>query len=71
MALQNVLREINKNVSKSQRQYLQEVLNRYKDCKVGWEVPVGIIKMYLLELDLPYLNKQSYLNPYPEELLTA
>jgi len=71
MALQNVLREINKNISKSQRQYLQEVLNKYKDCKVGWEVPIGIIKMYLLELDLPYLNKQSYLNPYPEDLLTA
>ena len=69
MALQNVLREINKSVSKSQRQYLQEILNKYKDSKVGWEVPVGIIKMYLLELELPYLDKQSYLNPYPEELL--
>lgn len=71
MALQNVLREINKNVSKSQRQYLQEVLNKYKDCKVSWEVPVSIIKMYLLELDLPYLEKQSYLNPYPDELIEA
>ncbi|AIT09445.1 hypothetical protein LO80_05345 [Candidatus Francisella endociliophora] len=71
MALQNVLREINKKISKSQRQYLQEVLNKYKDCKVSWEVPVGIIRMYLLELELPYLSKQSYLNPYPDELVEA
>lgn len=70
MALQNVLREINKKLSKSQRQYLQEILNKYKDCKVSWDVPVSIIKMYLLEIELPYLNKQSYLNPYPEELIT-
>ncbi|MED7788174.1 DUF523 and DUF1722 domain-containing protein [Francisella sp. 19X1-34] len=70
MALQNVLREINKKVSKSQRQYLQEILNKYKDCKISWDVPVSIIKMYLLEIDLPYLAKQSYLNPYPEELIT-
>ncbi|AJC48242.1 DUF1722 domain-containing protein [Allofrancisella guangzhouensis] len=70
MALQNVLREINKRVSKSQRQYLQEILNKYKDSKVSWDVPVGIIKMYLLEAELPYLNKQSYLNPYPDDLMT-
>lgn len=71
MALQNVLREINKNISKSQRQYLQDILNKYKDCKVSWEVPVSIIKMYLLELKLPYLSKQSYLNPYPDELISG
>ncbi|WP_150467870.1 YbgA family protein [Francisella sp. SYW-9] len=70
MALQNVLREINKKISKSQRQYLQEILNKYKDCKISWDVPVSIIKMYLLDIDLPYLAKQSYLNPYPEELIT-
>ncbi|KEI35272.1 YbgA family protein [Allofrancisella frigidaquae] len=70
MALQNVLREINKKISKSQRQYLQEILNKYKDSKVAWDVPVSIIKMYLLELELPYLNKQSYLNPYPDDLMT-
>ncbi|WP_407637673.1 hypothetical protein [Francisella persica] len=22
--------------------------------------------MYLLELDIPYLNKQDFFNPYPE-----
>lgn len=71
MALQNVLREINKKISKSQRQYLQEILNKYKDSKVSWDVPVSIIKMYLLELDLPYLSKQSYLNPYPDELINS
>lgn len=71
MALQNVLREINKSISKSQRQYLQDILNKYKDCKISWDVPISIIRMYLLELDLPYLAKQSYLNPYPEELITA
>lgn len=68
MALQNVLREINKRVSKSQRQYLQEILNKYKNSQVAWDVPVSIIKMYLIDLDLPYLAKQSYLNPYPEDL---
>ncbi len=46
MALQNVLREINKKISQSQRQYLQEILNKYKACKVGLEVLVGIIKIY-------------------------
>ncbi|MEY8713881.1 YbgA family protein [Francisella philomiragia] len=68
MALQNVLREINKKISKAQRQYLQELLNKYRDCKISWEVPVSVIRMYLIELDIPYLEKQSYLNPYPENL---
>ena len=43
MALQNVLREIGKKLSKPQRQYLQEILTKYKDCKISWEVPVSII----------------------------
>ena len=68
MALQNVLREINKRISKSQRQYLQELLDKYKNGNVSWDVPVSVIKMHLVELDLPYLAKQSYLNPYPEDL---
>ena len=68
MVLQNILREINKKISKSKRQYLQEVLNKYKNGQLSWDVPVNIIKMYLFDLDIPYLKRQSYLNPYPEEL---
>jgi uncharacterized protein YbgA (DUF1722 family) len=68
MALQNVLREINKKISVSQKKYLQDVLNKYKKGQLSWDVPVNIIKMYLLDLDIPYLSKQSYLNPYPEDL---
>ena len=71
MALQNVLREINKNISKSQRSYLQQILVQYKDSKLSWDVPVGIIKMHLLDIDLPYLDKQSYLNPYNEGLILS
>jgi len=68
MALQNVLREINKKILTSQKKHLQDVLNKYKKCQLSWAVPVNIIKMYLLDLDIPYLSKQSYLNPYSEDL---
>ena len=68
MALQNTLRKINKQITKPQRQYIQDILIKYKDGKVTKNVPTSIIQIYLLELDIPYLKNQSYLNPYPKSM---
>lgn len=68
MALQNMLRKINPKLSKSERKYVQEVLERYRKSQIPLTVPIELIKFYLIKFDLPYLLSQSYLNPYPDAL---
>lgn len=68
MALQNMLRKINPNLSKSERKYVQDVLERYRKSQIPLTVPIELIKFYLIKFDLPYLMNQSYLNPYPDAL---
>ncbi|GGG05675.1 MULTISPECIES: YbgA family protein [Cysteiniphilum] len=66
--LQRMLREINKLISKQERDDLQHKIKQYHLGILPLAVPVEIIKHYLTRYDIEFLAQQSYLNLYPESL---
>jgi uncharacterized protein YbgA (DUF1722 family)/uncharacterized protein YbbK (DUF523 family) len=57
-----------KHLSSSQREELTKQIDAYREGLMPLMVPLTLVKHYLLEHPKEYLAKQSYLNPYPEEL---
>ncbi len=66
--LQHVAGYFKKNLSKDEKEELQEILNRYASSLVPLIVPVTLLNHYVRKYDQDYLKKQIYLNPHPAEL---
>lgn len=66
--LQRLLREVNKLITKSERNDLQNKIKNYYQGVLPLVVPVEMIKHYLIRYDIGFLKQQSYLNLYPDSL---
>lgn len=66
--LQHIQGYFSKHLTKVQRQELCEQIEAYRQGLVPLMVPLTLVKHYLLAFPKSYLAKQSYLNPYPDEL---
>ncbi|MCF6766885.1 DUF523 and DUF1722 domain-containing protein [Thiotrichales bacterium 19S11-10] len=66
--LQRILREINRLITKAEKENLQQKITAYRDGLLPLSVPVEMIKHYLIRYDIDFLKQQSYLNLYPENL---
>lgn len=53
----------------AEKNYFDSILWHYKNNKLPLSVPVGILRMWLARYPNEYLASQTYLNPYPEELV--
>ncbi len=51
------------------KQELLEVLEKYRQGQVPLIVPITLLKHYLRKHPQPYIDRQYYMNPYPEELM--
>tara|TARA_B100001094_G_C18188530_1_gene805518 strand:+ start:2723 stop:3676 length:954 start_codon:yes stop_codon:yes gene_type:complete len=66
--LQHILGYFKKHLTKAQKEELSETIMKYRQGLVPLLVPLTLIKHYLLEFPIPYIENQVYLNPYPEQL---
>ncbi|WP_068545925.1 YbgA family protein [Thalassotalea crassostreae] len=66
--LQHLQGYFSRQLNPMQRQELVEQISAYRTGLVPLVVPLTLIKHYLMTFPNKYLNRQSYLNPYPEEL---
>ncbi|MCF6776263.1 DUF1722 domain-containing protein [Thiotrichales bacterium 19X7-9] len=66
--LQRILREINKLITKNERDDLQKKIKAYHQKTLPLVVPIEIIKHYLVKYNIDFLKQQSYLFLYPESM---
>ncbi|MCG7586147.1 DUF1722 domain-containing protein, partial [Photobacterium sp. OFAV2-7] len=57
-----------RSLTKMQKQELAELIMSYREGNQPILAPLALIKHYLKEYPDPYLQLQTFLNPYPEEL---
>ncbi|TDX53213.1 YbgA family protein [Orenia marismortui] len=58
-----------KYLIKEEKEFFLDTLERYRNNKVPLSVPVNILKAWIIKYEADYLKKQSFFNPYPEELI--
>lgn len=66
--LQHMAGYFKKNLSKDEKQELQEVIEQYHQYATPLIVPITLFNHYVRKYDQEYLKKQFYLNPHPIEL---
>ncbi|MFW9822357.1 MAG: YbgA family protein [Candidatus Thorarchaeota archaeon] len=67
--LMHVLGYFKKNLSNNEKAFFLDELEKYR---AGW-IPLfvlnNLISSWIVRFDQPYLKKQSYFNPYPQDLM--
>ncbi|MFC1844280.1 YbgA family protein [Thermodesulfobacteriota bacterium] len=66
--LQHMAGYFKKQLSKDEKQELQQVIEQYQQLYTPLIVPVTLMNHYVRKYDQEYLKKQHYLNPHPIEL---
>lgn len=60
---------ISENLKTEEKKLFQESLKQFREGRIGLSVPVNIMKSWIIRFDQPYLKKQTYFSPYPDELV--
>lgn len=66
--MQHLLGYFKKELSKEQKQEMLEQIDGYREGLLPLMAPLTLFKHYLREFPKPYLQGQSYFEPYPAEL---
>ena len=66
--LQHMAGYFKKQLSKDEKQELQEIIELYHQSYTPLIVPITLVNHYVRKYDREYLAKQYYLNPHPIEL---
>jgi uncharacterized protein YbbK (DUF523 family)/uncharacterized protein YbgA (DUF1722 family) len=64
-----IIHRIKQKISSEEKKFLYSILSKYKNNKICQTGVTDIIKSYVIRFPDGFLEKQSILNPYPEELL--
>jgi len=56
-------------LSSSERKFFLDSLERYRQAKIPLSVPLHILKSYVVAFENEYLARQTFFEPYPEELV--
>lgn len=65
MHLQGYLK---KKISSSEKQELATIIEQYRTAQIPLIVPVTLLRHHFNNHPDPYINKQAYLQPYPDDL---
>jgi uncharacterized protein YbgA (DUF1722 family)/uncharacterized protein YbbK (DUF523 family) len=56
-------------VTAGERKYFLEMVEKYRSGKVHVSVILGLMRSYIIRFSDPYLGRQTFFEPYPEEIL--
>lgn len=56
-------------LSKNEKSFFLNLIEKYLDGKVPLIVPVDVVKSWIVRFDEDYLERQTFFHPYPEDLL--
>ena len=66
--LQHAFGYFSKNITKNEKEMLLNIIEKYRDKKTSLEIPIALLKSWIIRFDEPYLKNQTYFEPYPPEL---
>lgn len=69
--LQHILGYFSDRLDRSSRQELLDVIEEYGQGLAPRAAPLTLVAHHVRQFDIPYLQAQTYLNPYPKELMRA
>jgi len=69
--LQHAFGFFSKKISKNEKEMLLDKINKYRYKQIPLEIPIAILKSWIIRFDEPYLKNQTYFEPYPPELHEA
>ncbi len=67
--LMHALGYFSDSMSRGEKAYFLDTLERYRNGKVPLSVPISLVKTYVIKHGIDYLLNQSFLEPYPEDLV--
>jgi uncharacterized protein YbgA (DUF1722 family) len=67
-ALQHIAGYFSRELNAPDRAELTDLIDRYRRSLVPLIVPITLIRHYVRQYSVGYLENQVYLNPHPEEL---
>jgi len=68
--LMHAMGYFSKHLSKQEKAFFLNTLERYRAHKVPLSVPIGIANAWIVRFEEPYLSQQTFFEPYPEALVT-
>lgn len=68
--LNHALGYFDSNLKICEKEYFSQILDNYRYGKIPLSVPISLLKSYSLRFNNKYLLQQTFLNPYPEELIS-
>jgi uncharacterized protein YbgA (DUF1722 family)/uncharacterized protein YbbK (DUF523 family) len=69
--LMHALGYFSKGLSTKEKAFFLETLEEYRQQRVPLSVPIGIIRSYVVRFEQPYLDDQTFFEPYPEDLVNV
>ncbi|MGM0496229.1 MAG: YbgA family protein [Bacillota bacterium] len=57
------------NLSHTEKQFFLDIVEKYRNNKVPLSVPIHLLRSWIIEYDVDYLKDQSFINPFPEDLI--
>lgn len=66
---QHIMGYFKKELSQNEKQFFLEELDRYYEKKIPLSTILAILKSWVIRFNNDYLNKQSYFEPYPVNLV--
>ena len=67
--LQHIYGYFKKQLSPGEKQFFLNIVEKYRENKVPLSVPTNLLKAWIIEYNIDYLKDQSFINPFPEELI--
>jgi uncharacterized protein YbgA (DUF1722 family)/uncharacterized protein YbbK (DUF523 family) len=68
--LMHALGYFSTKLTAAEKAFFLDTLEKYRDKKVPLSVPASLIGSWVIRFEEPYLARQTFFAPYPEELIT-
>lgn len=69
--LQHAFGFFSKKISKNEKDMLLNSIYKYRTKQIPLEIPIALLKSWIIRFDETYLKNQTYFEPYPHELHEA
>ncbi|MCT4542709.1 MAG: DUF523 and DUF1722 domain-containing protein [Vallitalea sp.] len=67
--LLNCVEYFKKDISEEEFNFINSLVEEYRNHKVPFSVPLNVIKAYVIRFHIHYLINQSFFDPFPKELM--
>lgn len=70
-ALLHALGYVSAGLKQAEKAFFLDLLGKYRERRIPLSPLLSVLRSWILRFEVPYLEAQSFLEPYPEELISA